>query len=264
MSETTPKIETEPKAAKPFYKKWWFITIAVIIALVVLASAFGDDDATDSSSSQDESSVSVEAPSDKEGEASATEEAAEEPESSSSFYEDEYGTFDVFESTGTADSVVRLPEGVEYAVVTATHSGSSNFSIQSLDASNGTSELLVNEIGPYSGVTALGFSGFGDVADKLQITADGTWEIVIAPVGSAPALPGSGSGDGVFLYDGPAPIWQITHSGDSNFSVVQESPSALFGLLVNEIGSYDGSVTGVEGPSVMVISADGGWTFSAQ
>jgi len=45
---------------------------------------------------------------------------------------------------------------------------------------------------------------------------------------------------------------------------VQESPSSLFGLLVNEIGTYDGSVTGVAGPSVMIISADGDWTFTAQ
>jgi hypothetical protein len=102
----------------------------------------------------------------------------------------------------------------------------------------------------------------GDVGEL--VAANGDWTVIIAPVASAPELPASGTGDGVYLYDGPAPIWQITHSGSSNFSVVEKSPSSLFGLLVNEIGTYDGSVTGVAGPSVIIISADGDWTFQAQ
>lgn len=258
MSDT----QTDAKTSKPFYKKWWFITLAVIFALIIATTAFGGDDDSDSSSAGDSSGADTSSV--QESDAEATEEEAVEEEAATDFYEEEYGTFEVLEETGTGDAVVRLPEGALYAVVTATHSGSSNFSIQSLDADNGLSELLVNEIGSYSGVSALGFSSFGEGADKLQITASGEWTVLIAPVLSALELPASGSGDGVFFYDGPAPIWQITHSGSSNFSVVQESPSSLFGLLVNEIGTYDGSVTGVAGPSIVVISADGDWTFTAQ
>lgn len=258
MSDAT----TDAKASKPFYKRWWFITLAVILVLIVATTAFGGDDDSDTSST--DSSSSSDAASVEEADAEATEEEVVEDDTSAGFYEDEYGTFAAVEESGTGDSVVRLPEGVNYAVVTATHSGSSNFSIKSLDAANAMSELLVNEIGTYSGVSALGFSSFGEAADKLEITANGEWTLTIAPVSSVSALPASGSGDGVYLYDGPAPIWQITHSGSSNFSVVQKSPSSLFGLLVNEIGNYDGSVTGVAGPSVMIISADGDWTFQAQ
>jgi hypothetical protein len=254
----------DPKASAPFYKKWWFITIAVIFGLVIASSVLGGGDDSDTSSTQEDPSTSSESSSGAESESALEEDAAEEPEAPSNFYEDEYGVFAPLEESGTGDAVVRLPEGALYAIVTATHNGSSNFSIQSLDAANGLSELLVNEIGSYSGVTALGFSSFGDSADKLQITANGEWTLLIAPVSSAPGLPSSGSGDGVFIYDGSAPIWQITHSGSSNFAVVQESPSSLFGLLVNEIGTYDGSVTGVAGPSVVIISADGDWTFTAQ
>ncbi len=255
-------IQTDPKTAKPFYKRWWFIALAVIFVLIIANAAIGggddsDSSSTDGTSSSDTSSV-------EETEEEATEEEPVEEETSAGFYEEEYGTFTVVEESGTGDAVVRLPAGALYAVVTATHSGSSNFSIQSLDAANGLSELLVNEIGTYSGVSALGFSSFGDSADKLQITANGDWMVIIAPVASAPELPASGTGDGVYLYNGPAPIWQITHSGSSNFSVVEKSASSLFGLLVNEIGTYDGSVTGVAGPSVIIISADGDWTFTAQ
>ena len=258
MSDT----QTDPKTAKPFYKKWWFIAIVVISALIVANAALGGGDDSGSSSTDDTSTSDTSSVQETEGE--ATEEEPAEEETSASFYEEEYGTFDTIEESGTGDAVVLLPAGALFAVVTATHSGSSNFSIQSLDAANGLSELLVNEIGTYSGVSALGFSSFGEGADKLQITANGDWTVTIAPVSTAPELPAAGSGDGVYLYDGPAPIWNITHSGSSNFSVVQESPSSLFGLLVNEIGTYDGSVTGAAGPSVMIISADGDWTFTAQ
>ena len=37
-----------------------------------------------------------------------------------------------------------------------------------------------------------------------------------------------------------------------------------FGLLVNEIGAYTGTVPLSAGPSVITVSADGNWTFLAE
>lgn len=47
--------------------------------------------------------------------------------------------------------------------------------LQTLDASNQMSDLLVNEIGSYSGVVSYGLMGAESA--MLQITADGAWTI---------------------------------------------------------------------------------------
>ncbi|WP_198417239.1 hypothetical protein [Cryobacterium sp. TMT1-2-1] len=37
-----------------------------------------------------------------------------------------------------------------------------------------------------------------------------------------------------------------------------------FGLLINEIGAYSGTVPLSSGPSVIVVNADGPWTLKAE
>jgi hypothetical protein len=54
-----------------------------------------------------------------------------------------------------------------------THNGASNFVVQSIPTNLGSSDLLVNEIGPYSG--AVRFPGSAIV----EINADGDWSITI-------------------------------------------------------------------------------------
>lgn len=172
-----------------------------------------------------------------------------------------FGTFAPVSQTGTGDDLVTLPEGATAAVVTATHDGEANFAIAGLDASNQSSgELLVNTIGAYSGSTALGATALGTTT-SLQVTADGNWSVTIAPLSTAPLLPSSGTGDGVFLYDGPASPLTATHDGDANFVIVQDTGSTFeLGVLVNEIGAYSGTVPLGAGPSVVTIMANGNWT----
>ena len=123
--------------------------------------------------------------------------------------------------------------------------------------------LLVNTIGAYSGTTAYGFTSLG-TGTTIQVTADGNWSITISPVSTAPALTASGAGDGVFLYSGAAGKLAVTHDGASNFTVSEETGKAFhFGLLVNEIGAYSGTVPLSSGPSVIVVGADGQWTLAA-
>ena len=176
-----------------------------------------------------------------------------------------FGDFEPISQSGIGDNIVALPAGATGGIVIASHTGSSNFAVMVLDASNAsTGELLVNTIGAYQGTTAWGISAFGDGVN-LQITADGEWSVQILPMGSAPALAPSGVGDAVFVYDGAVGALAATHAGSSNFAIIEETSEAFsIGLLVNEIGAYSGTVPLSAGPSVIVVKADGAWTMAVQ
>ena len=154
-----------------------------------------------------------------------------------------------------------MPAEAEAALVTATHQGNSNFVLQTLDATNQMSDLLVNEIGSYSGVVSYGLMGAESA--MLQITADGAWTVQIDPITAAPLAPAqlSGTGDAVYKYEGSAAVAQITHAGSSNFAVHQ-TDGTWPNLLINEIGAYQGSVPFMAGPSLLLIKADGAWTIA--
>jgi hypothetical protein len=176
-----------------------------------------------------------------------------------------YGSFSGFERSGFGSDVINLPGNARSGIVVATHSGSSNFIIQTLDGSNEPVGLLVNEIGNYSGTTAFALSGFDDIGTKLRIQASGSWSIKVLPVSSAPELTGANVGDGIFLYGGAATNFRLTHGGESNFIIV-EHPNAWFDyqLIVNEIGRFDGVVPFVAGPAVVEVLADGYWTVQGR
>ncbi len=201
-------------------------------------------------------------------EAAAEADAAVEADSggadAASWAEGSYGTFSAVSESGSGDTLITLPEGVSAGMVTAEHSGSSNFVINVLDSTNQASgDLLVNEIGSYSGTTAYGLTGLSDDATSLEVTADGSWTIEIAPLAEADDFEGSGSGDGVFLYSGEAAAMDASHSGESNFAVWQMSDGWMGSdLLINEIGSYSGTVPLTAGPALIAITADGSWEFS--
>jgi hypothetical protein len=175
---------------------------------------------------------------------------------------DEFGTFASVTESGTGDSVVTLPAGATAGVVTADYSGDGNFAVQIIDAQNAsTGELLVNTIGSYSGATVYGFNSFGTGA-SAQITASGPWTLRFDPVSASPALAPSGTGDAVFLYSGDASRLTASHQGSANFVVQEETGGFGFGLLVNEIGAYSGTVPLSAGPSVVSVTADGSWTLA--
>ncbi|MFB9776470.1 hypothetical protein [Brevibacterium otitidis] len=149
-------------------------------------------------------------------------------------------------------------------LITAKYSGDGNFIIQGLDESNESSGALpVNTIGAYEGTTFVSADDW-DATSKLQVTATGTCEITLSPVSTAAAFSESGSGDTVMQYTEGAATVSFTHGGESNF-VVQENSGSDFGpdLLINEIGSYDGSIPLRSGPSILIVQADGSWTASA-
>ncbi len=182
-----------------------------------------------------------------------------------------FSTFAPAVQTGSGDSVIALPAGATHAIVTASYTGSGNFVIQSLGADNGYADLqpAVNVIGAYSGTSVVGFATITDAPTQLQVSSAGDWSITIAPVSSAPVgIPASGTGDTVFLYDGPAATLTAGFSGTGNFIVTPYAASGLNFPAINTIGNYSGSVPLTAGPLVISveaqgISAPGSWTFSA-
>lgn len=261
MSDTAPQ---PPAAAKKSKKKIVWLVIGAIVALFVVISIANSGGSSDSSTSTATDTAVEAAPSAAE-EVPVEEEVVEEaPAADNGFYDEAFGSFAPAIEKGKGDAIVTLPAGAAGGLVTATHKGSSNFSISVLDVDNqSTGDLLVNEIGKYQGTTAYGISSLGGEPAKLEVTADGAWTIEILPLASAPALtlPASGSGDGVFRYDGDTADWNIQHKGKSNFVVLQTA-DFMPNLAVNEIGNYDGKVPMQAGPSVVVIQADGKWSIS--
>jgi hypothetical protein len=158
--------------------------------------------------------------------------------------------------------------------VAATHRGSSNFVVRLVG--EGLTELVVNDIGNYSGQLAVRDVVAGRY--RLQVDADGPWTIRLTqpvPTPKAKRLPGAISGSGpkvvqVQTDDDLQPIVDVSHRGTSNFVVYLIGYGDTSGseLLVNEIGSYSGQTLVDEMPAgsyLIAVDADGAWTvkFSA-
>jgi hypothetical protein len=298
-ADAAPEALISDVSKRPWFKKKRFLIPGGLIALAFVAGALSPDDATTpvAASTTPKSSVApsttpkaspsaaqtsadpaaakaaadakvkadaaAKAQAAADAKAKAAAEAKAKAAAIAAAYDETYGSFSPISKNGRGDAIVKLPKGAAAGIVTFTHKGSSNVAASVLDSSNQpTGDLLVNEIGSYSGVTAFGLHDFGEDPTKIKITADGTWTIRIAPVSSAPALGKSvaGKGDKVFRYDGGGSDWAITHKGSSNFAVVQVG-GWMPNLAVNEIGNYRGVVPFVEGPSVVTVTADGRWSL---
>jgi len=166
--------------------------------------------------------------------------------------------------TGRGDDIVSVgkPDVPAIARISTTQSGG-NFVVTRYDSSGNRIDLLVNEIGSYSGTRPIDF--FDDEhTSRFEVKADGSWKIEILPLTSARSLsvPGeiSGSGDDIIILRGSTPdVATVSHRGDSNF-VVTAYGTLGRDLLVNEIGSYNGKVI-VSGDTIILeIVADGNWS----
>lgn len=179
-------------------------------------------------------------------------------------YDSLYGKFTPITQSGRSDTVITLPTGFKAGIVTATYSGSANFIVNGLDSSNQiTGDGPINVIGAYKGTTLIGFDDIGSKDASLQVEASGPWSITISPISAAQsAVPVSGSGDTVFLYDGPAADWTLTSNGQGNFIVNEYSGELFPGIGVNEIGAYTGKDPVDPGPAVVELISDGRWTIT--
>lgn len=253
---SAPQVAVD-SAKKPLVKKWWFWAI-VILLLAGLGNGLTGGTDTDSTTTPATSTEAAPTST----EVSAEEEPEPEPEpepTASELLDANFGTFRAVKKSGRGDGIVTVPSEAIGGIVEASHNGSSNFVIETLDDSNNNTGLLVNTIGSYKGKTLFTSN---EAPVKLKVTADGSWTIKIVPVSSAKraSSSNSGSGDMVLVYEGEAADWKVTHKGSSNF-VIQFLSTSGNDLLVNEIGNYSGVIPSTEGPAVVSITADGTWTM---
>lgn len=158
-------------------------------------------------------------------------------------------------------------------VVSANYVGDSNFVIW---AHTGVeeSDLLINEIGNYSGRVYLQLDSSSVVL--FEVTGDGDWTLQLerlpatqdpatAPVEVAGSF--SGQSDDVIGPLTMAPglyVISTSYRGDSNFVVWAHTGSEWGDLLVNEIGDYSGEVVlqlDIQSEVVFEVIGIGDWTI---
>lgn len=163
---------------------------------------------------------------------------------------------------GSGDYVAEGLTVEGYAVLTINYYGDGHFAVVSYENGDDYDDLLVNKIGNYSGQVLIDHGGTFD----LEITADGEWTIQTSGLSIDDSTVFSGNGDfvtGITTHDGGN--WEITNDGDSNFAVIQYGvKSGYMDLLVNEIGSYSGTVKcqKADGDNIFfAIKSNGNWTL---
>lgn len=303
MSDTTPPPPTSPPppppapppnpepTKKPWYRRWWGITLIAIFGLALLSNlteGSGDGDRladsleetsspseTLTQAASDEPSPSAEPTresSSPTADVPETTESAPPPSPSPEPAPESAGpAFATISLAGSGDDVVNvpgLPAGA-LAVATFTHQGGANFSVQAFgpDTEDDFGELLVNEIGSYTGTVPINFPAqLTTQVTDFDITADGAWTIDIRPLSQARSLSlpmDSGTGDEVLIAtEGISGPFGFTHAGTANFVVQGYGDNDFPDLLINEIGSYEGRVRVAGGTLVLTITADGEWTIT--
>lgn len=154
---------------------------------------------------------------------------------------------------GTGDDVVTLSKAAGPALLTFSCPDCQHNVVVETKA-----DLLVNEIGAYSGTHLIDTSTRSGPTSTVEITADGSWTLDIADITTASDAT-SGAGDSVVWVKSGNKV-AITHDGEHNF-VVTAVGARSGDLLVNEIGPYTGTKA-IDTPAIVDITADGNWTIT--
>lgn len=169
-----------------------------------------------------------------------------------------YPSFATKTFSGSGDDVV-LYEISKIALVTFSCTSCSDNTVLKTD---GGERLLVNEIGPHIG-TYLINSRNGSLTTSFEINADSDWTLKIASVNTAPKVSSksaSGSGSTILNVTSKFRAMKIKAISDDNF-VVYNLQGSYKNLLVNEIGSYLGTVR-VTTPGLVQIISNGTWQIT--
>ena len=239
-------------------RPWWGSVEVALIAVATLSAASSSSCSSNSSSSNATTPTTAEA---------SPTTATPAPPTTPASFDQTYGTFAPATGAGSGDGMMPVPTGAEAGLVTATHTGTGNFSIVGLDAQNApTSDFAVDTVGNYNGITAFGLGTSRSPLVNLKVTASGPWTITLAPVSTAPTLASgaTGKGDAVYQWTGKATTWTLSNTGGAgNFAVINHG-SGAFGadLLVEVIGPYNASVPVKAGPAVTTIQSDGTWSIT--
>ncbi len=170
--------------------------------------------------------------------------------------------------SGSGSKVLEIHKWQGPAIARITHTGKSNFNVESFDAANRHIQFLVDAVGDYSGTVPVDFDET-DTA-RMTINADGTWGIQILPVFSAQilAVPGSLSGknDTVLILVGKTPDKIIVDAsqavGDFRIQVYDHEPVLDYlELVVDNTAPFTGVFIAPIDASLLTLSATGPWTL---
>lgn len=171
-----------------------------------------------------------------------------------------------FEGQGSKKQTFKAGGGL--TIFSLTHEGGQNFIVQYGTADN--QQLLVNEIGKFSGSKAVGLP-VGDYT--LDIATRGRWSVKIdqsvpteAPL-PPKKLEGTGAAASEFfsLKAGPA-RFQLTYSGAGLFApqLINSADGTVITLLANELSDFRGEKTVeivADGIYLVDVTAAGPWTI---
>lgn len=164
-----------------------------------------------------------------------------------------------FYANGNGDYVATGLKVTDYAVLHIEYQGEQYFSVVSYEGDL-YDDLLVNTTGSYSGDVLIDHSG----DYSLEIKATGDWNITSSGLLIDDTTSFSGSGDAVTgITSTSGGIWEITHRGQSHFSVIEYGlKKGYMDLLANTTGDYSGTVKVESGDNIFFkINADGDWSI---
>ncbi|MFD6099599.1 hypothetical protein ACFVWN_29200 [Nocardiopsis flavescens] len=185
-----------------------------------------------------------------------------------------FGTFEEVVFEGDSAQAVELPEDVRAAraavVDVLYEKGARELQLFTTDADGGFSSVLLDTFLPITGDDPGDFSGqvaglVGDAsATHVNVEADGAWRVTLRPVSTAPELPESGSGHGVFRYSGPGGDLGVTGSGaEGGLAVQQAAPDATAPSRAAFLEFEERAGTGslAAGPSLVHVAHNGEWSL---
>lgn len=170
------------------------------------------------------------------------------------------------ELSGDGDQIVDVDIPFEFGVAHFVYGGARNFIVNNYNKDNEVIGGLVNEIGSYDGVRPIDFLK-GEKTTRLEIQASAPWKITIYPLTKdylhVCQVPGPCTGKGddvVLLMGGTADTAKILYSGEHNFIINGYGGEYVDGM-VNEIGTYEGTVMFTKGTFILEIISSGDWTI---
>jgi hypothetical protein len=176
--------------------------------------------------------------------------------------------------SGTGDSVVDVEKWRGLAIAHITYTGAGNFSLWNYGEDNEKIDMMVNTIGSYEGTLPLDFLDIQQTS-RFEIEASGQWEIQIIPfddirVVEVPGIVEGVGDDYVAVVGGGKPDTLVIDGSQNQGNFVIWGYGIDRDLLVNEIGSYTGTVLvpshipTANDVLVLVIQADGNWSIDVK
>jgi hypothetical protein len=172
----------------------------------------------------------------------------------------------VFEGNGNATVQLVKPDAGP-VIAEISHVGSAAFVVAERHADGTRGNVLVDDRAGYHGIVLVDRPG-GDEAETagFDITADGSWRIVVRPVAEAIRFGVSASGfggDAVVVYTGESGTARVTHDGPGRF-VVWSHGDGVSDLVVDTVGPYDEVVPFPAGERIIEIRNSGTWSITPE